>query len=389
MQGKRRSVDVSSTEPGPPGGRAPTRGAPTVWFMWARTHGGEGTHKGVPLRLVYVGALTWGEGTHKGCPYGLVYVGACSWGGGHPQGVPLRLVYVGALTWGEGTHKGCPYGWLMWARSRGGRTPTRGAPTVGLCGRAHVGGGHPQGVPLRLVYVGAHTWGEGTHKGLPLRLVYVGAHTWGEGTHKGCPYGWFTWARTHGGRAPTRGAPTVGLCGRAHVGGGHPQGVPLRLDDEGARTGGGHPQGVPLRLVNVGALMWGEGTHKGCPYGWLMWARSCGGGHPQGVPLRVGLCGRAHVGGGRPQGVPLRLGPETSATVGGVSRCLNQDLQKLRIIRMAASLSLPIQRIHLASIKRGVGREAADRDRWGVYGDLTRPIIAAMMGRGGCGPVPA
>ena len=152
-----------------------------------------------------------------------------------------------------------------------------------------------------------------------------------EGTHKGRPYGWLMWARSCGGRAPTRGAPTVGLRGRAHV-------------------GGGHPQGVPLRLVYMGAYSWG---------------------------------------GGHPQGVPLRLGPETSATVGGVSRCLNQDLQKLRIIRMAASLSLPIQRIHLASIRRGVGREAADRDRWGVYGDLTRPIIAAMMGRGGCGPVPA
>ena len=152
-----------------------------------------------------------------------------------------------------------------------------------------------------------------------------------EGTHKGCPYGL--------------------VYGGAHVGGGHPQGVPLRLVYGGAHVGGGHPQGVPST-------------------GWFMWARS-------------------HGEGGHPQGVPLRLGPETSATVGGVSRCLNQDLQKLRIIRMAASLSLPIQRIHLASIRRGVGREAADRDRWGVYGDLTRPIIAAMMGRGGCGPVPA
>ena len=199
------------------------------------------------------------------------------------------------------------------------------------------GGGHPQGVPLRLVNVGALmlTWGEGTHKGCP-----YGWFTWAR-THKGCPYGWFMWARSHEGEGTHKGCPS---CGRATHGG--------RAPTRGAPTVGG-----------------GEGTHKGCPYGWFMGAYSWGGGHPQGVPLR--------------------LGPETSATVGGVSRCLNQDLQKLRIIRMAASLSLPIQRIHLASIRRGVGREAADRDRWGVYGDLTRPIIAAMMGRGGCGPVPA
>ena len=111
----------------PRGGRAPTRGAPTVGY-------------GVPAR---------GEGTHKGGPYGM------------DEGCPRG---------GEGTHKGCPYGWMMWARTRGG--------------------GHPQGAPLRLDDVGAHT----------------------------------------GGRAPTRGAPTVGY-GVPAKGGGHPQGVPLPDSD--------------------------------------------------------------------------------------------------------------------------------------------------------------
>ena len=44
-------------------------------------------------------------------------------------------------------------------------------------------------------------------------------------------------------RAPTRGAPT-GM--RIYT---HPQGVPLRMDDDMIYTG--------------------EGTHKGCPYGWM------------------------------------------------------------------------------------------------------------------------
>ena len=91
-----------------------------------------------------------------------------------------HTVGLGAHT-GEGTHKGCPYGWMTWAR----------------------GGGHPQGVPLRLV-----TWarGGGHPRGVPLRVRMTRAHG-GEGTHK--TYGWVLSART-GGRAPTRGAYTVG-----------------------------------------------------------------------------------------------------------------------------------------------------------------------------------
>ena len=48
----------------------------------------------------------------------------------------------------------------------------------------------------------------------------------GDDTHKGCPYGMVT---------------TI------YTGGGHPQGVPLRMVNDMIYTGGGHPQGVPLR----------------------------------------------------------------------------------------------------------------------------------------------
>ena len=51
---------------------------------------------------------------------------------------------------------------------------------------------------------------------------------------------------------------------RARIqGGGRPQGVPLRLDDDMIYTGGGRPQGVPLRLDDD-MIYTGEGT-----YGWI------------------------------------------------------------------------------------------------------------------------
>ena len=180
---------------------------------------------------------------------------------------------------GEGTHKGCPYGWITTALT-GERAPTRGAPTGGLFARTR-GGGHPQGVPLRLDYLRAHggtgthkgrpygwittahTGGKGTHKGRPYGWIAT-AHTGGKGTHKGCPYGWIICAHT-GGRAPTRSAPTVGLLVRTR----------------------------------------GEGAHKGRPYGWIIGAHT-GGGRAQGAPLRLDYL-RAH-------GVPL---PDSGSLSGG------------------------------------------------------------------------
>ena len=41
-----------------------------------------------------------------------------------------KIAYEGRVYGGEGTHKGCPYGWMMGARIRGERVPTRGAPTI-------------------------------------------------------------------------------------------------------------------------------------------------------------------------------------------------------------------------------------------------------------------
>ena len=247
-------------------------------------------------------------------------------GGGHPRGVPLRLDYL---------------------RARG-RAPTRGAPTVGLFART--GGGHPRGVPLRLDYLRAR--GGGHPRGVPLRLDYLrargraptrGAHTVGlfartggraptRGAHT---VGLF--ART-GGRAPTRGAHTVGLFARtgegtheggtygwiicAH-GGGHPRGVPLRLDYLRARgrapTRGAHTVGLfartggraPTRGAHTVGLFarTGEGTYEGGTYGWIICAH--GGGHPRGGHIRLDYLrarGRAPTRGAHTVGLPDVVG---------------------------------------------------------------------------------
>ena len=63
-----------------------------------------------------------------------------------------------------------------------------------------------------------------------------------------------------------------------YTGGGHKQGVPLRMDNDMIYTGGGRPQGVPLRLDND-----------------MIYT---GGGRPQGVPLRDGYRHDLHGGEG-------------------------------------------------------------------------------------------
>ena len=136
--------------------------------------------------------------------------------------------------------------------------------------------------------------------------------TRGEGTHEGCPYGWITGAHEGGGHPGVplpRGVP-LRLDNGCARGGGHPRGVPLRLDNgahrgEGTHArGGGHPRGVPLRLDNEGAHG-GEGTHEGCPYGWITGAHGGEGTH-EGCPY--GWITRCARGGGHPhKGAPYPI----------------------------------------------------------------------------------
>ena len=362
------------------------------------------SHLNSDAKIADEGRVYGGEGTHKGCPYGML---AAS-GGFVPSGCSCpgrsvgqshlnsdaKIVYEGRVYGGggEGTHKGCPYRilaasgrWWMrlpWAfcraiasefrrqnslrraRIRGGRAPTRGAPTgcwqpqevlslvdagcpgrsVGQShlnsdakiadeGRAHGGGGHPQGVPLRVDFLGrARQGGRVRTRGVRTGGFLGGAHAGGgrvrtrgvrtggligartprgEGAHKGCPYGWMMEARTPGGRVRTRGVRTGGFFGaraprgegakgggRAHQGG--------RVRTRGVRTGGFFGARTPR----------GEGAHKGCPYGWVFWARARQGGRARtprgegahkGCPYGWMMEARTPGGGGCAQGVSVRV----------------------------------------------------------------------------------
>ena len=210
-----------------------------------------------------------GKGTHKGCPYRLSSLGVLPWEG-HPQGVPLPIVFSRRLalrraptrgaptdcllsTFGpaKGTHKGCPYrlsslAVLPWE-------------------------GHPQGVPLPIVFSRRLALGRAPTRGAPTDCLLS---TFGpaKGTHKGCPYRlssldvWPCEGHPQGvplivfsrrlalRRAPTRGAPTDCLLSTFGPAKGTHKGRPYRLSSLGVWPWEGHPQGGPYRLSSLDVL---------------------------------------------------------------------------------------------------------------------------------------
>ena len=318
-------------------GRAPTRGAPTIWLLSALCPG-KGTHKGCPYRLSCLGAWPWeghpqgvplpfgfsrrlalgraptrgaptiwllsalgpGKSIHKGRPFRLSCLGGkglCP-GRAPTRGAPTDLSCLGAWPW-EGHPQGVPLPFVLSRRLALGRAPTRGAPTDWE--------GHPQGVPYHLLsrrpcpyrlsrrlalgraptrgaptdcLVSALCPGKGTHKGCPYRLSCLGAWPW-EGHPQGVPLPFGLSRRLALGRAPTRGAPTIWsplpivLSRRLALGRAPTRGAPTICLRLGVWPWEGHPQGVPLPLSCLGAWPWdclltalcpGKGTHKGCPY---------------------------------------------------------------------------------------------------------------------------
>ena len=125
--------------------RAPTRGAPTDCLL---------------------SALCPEKGAHKGRPYRLSSLGVLPWEG-HPQGVPLPIVFS--------------------RRFALRRAPTRGAPTDCL--------------------LSAFCPAKGAHKGRPYRLSSLGVLPC-EGHPQGVPLPIVFSRRFALRRAPTRGAPT-------------------------------------------------------------------------------------------------------------------------------------------------------------------------------------
>ena len=282
----------------PQGGRAPTRGAPTDCLLSAPTRGAPTASLGVLPWTPTRGAPTvvfsrrfalgsaLGKGTHKGCPYRLSSLGVLPWGG-HPQGVPLPIVFSRRFALGRAPTRGAPTDCLLSAFGPG---PHKGCPYRLSSLGVWPWEGHPQGVPLPIVFSRRLALGRAPTRGAPTDCL-LSAFGPGKGTHKGCPY-----RRLALGRAPTRGAPTDCLLSAFALG---------RAPTRGAPTD-----------CLLSAFGPGKGTHKGCPYrlsslGVRPWE-----GHPQGVPLPIVFSRRSALG-RAPQGVPLR-----APTRGAPTDCL-------------------------------------------------------------------
>ena len=183
-------------------GRAPTRGAPTDWLL---------------------SAVCLGKGAHKGRPYLLSSLGVLPWKG-RPQGVPLPIVFS--------------------RRFALRRAPTRGAPTNCLLSALRPEKGTHKGCPYRLSSLGVLAW-EGHPQGVPLPIVFS--------------------RRFALRRAPTRGAPTDCLLSAFAPGKGTHKGCPYRLSSLGVRPREGHPQGVPLPILFSRRFALGRAPTRGAP----------------------------------------------------------------------------------------------------------------------------
>ena len=242
-------------------GRAPTRGAPTDCLLSAFGPG-NGAHKGRPYRLSSLGVRPW-EGRPQGAPLPIVFSRRSALGRAPTRGAPTDCL-LSAFGPGKGTDKGVPLPIVFSRRLALGRAPTRAAPTDCLLSAFGPGKGTHKGCPYRLSSLGVWPW-EGHPQGLPLPIVFS--------------------RRSALGRAPTRGAPTDCLLSAFGPGNGAHKGCPYRLSSLGVWPWEGHPQGVPLPIVFsrrfalgraptrgaptdclLSAFCPGKGAHKGCPY---------------------------------------------------------------------------------------------------------------------------
>ena len=95
----------------------------------ARLLGGVERYKGCPYRLASSRRSGPWEGAHKGCPYRLSSLGVLPWEG-HPQGVPLPIVFSRRFALRRAPTRGIgPYRIVFSRTFSPRRAPTRGAPT--------------------------------------------------------------------------------------------------------------------------------------------------------------------------------------------------------------------------------------------------------------------
>ena len=277
------------------------QGAPLPIVFSRRYALGRAPTRGAPTNCL-LSALCPGEGTHKGRPYQLPSLGVMAWGG-HPQGVPLPIVFF--------------------RRYGRGRAPTRGTPTDCFLSALWPGEGTHKGRPYRLSFLVVMPWGghpqgappncllsalwpgEGTHKGCPYRLFSFGVMA-GEGRPQGAPLP-IAFSRRYGlGRAPTRGAPTDCFLSALWPGKGAHKGHPYRLFSFGVMAGGGHPQGAPLPIVFSRRYGLGRAPTRGAPTDCFLSALWPGEGTHKGRPYQLPSLG-VMAWGGHPQGAPLPI----------------------------------------------------------------------------------
>ena len=139
--------------------RAPTRGAPTDCLLSAFCPE-KGAHKGRPYRLSSLGVLPW-EGHLP-----IVFSRRYALGRAPTRGAPTACL-LSAFGPGKGTHKGRPY-----RLSSLGVLPCEG---------------HPQGVPLPIVFSRRLALGRAPTRGAPTDCLFS-AFCPEKGAHKGCPY---------------------------------------------------------------------------------------------------------------------------------------------------------------------------------------------------------
>ena len=305
-----------------------------------RPQGGEGTHKGCPYQLSSLGVWPWEghpqgvplpivfsrrlalgraptrgaptdcllsafcpeKGTHKGCPYRLSSLGVLPWEG-HPQGVPLPIVFSRRFALGRAPTRGAPTDCLLAALPLG-RAPTRGAPTDCFLAALPLGRAPTRGAPTDC-FLAAFCPGKGTHKGCPYRLSSLGVLPW-EGHPQGVPLPIVLSRRLALGRAPTRGAPTDCLLSAFCPAKGTHKGCPYRLSSLGVLPWEGHPQGVPLPIVFSRRFALRRAPTRGAPTDCPLSAFCPEKGAHKGRPYRLSSLG-VWPWEGHPQGVPLPI----------------------------------------------------------------------------------
>ena len=261
------------------------------------------SHLNSDATIAHEGRPQGGEGTHKGCPYQLSSLGVlpCE---GHPQGVPLPIVFS--------------------RRFALRRAPTRGAPTDCPLSAFCPAKGTHKGCPYRLSSLGVLPWGGAPTRGAPTDCL-LSAFCPGKGTHKGCPYRlsslgvWPCEGHPQGvplpivlsrrlalGRAPTRGAPTDCLLSAFCPAKGTHKGCPYRLSSLGVLPCEGHPQGVPLPIVLSRRFALRRAPTRGAPTDCPLSAFCPAKGTHKGCPYRLSSLGVLPCE-GHPQGVPLPI----------------------------------------------------------------------------------